>query len=576
MFALHGTGVGYGIAIGKARVISRPTPEISQYTVAEDAVEPEIERLAQGIELTRTSLLDLKSDYVGPLPEEVSGLLEAHVTMLEDPMLLEETSGLIRMEHINAESALMRFGRKLERVFSRMADPYLRSKSTDVVQVVTRIIGVLMDSGVTQVSSLQGTYDEEIIVAADLTPADTIELKKHRLTGFITSLGGPISHTAILARSMKIPAIVGLHGAIRYLQTGDLLILDGKRGIVLADPDEPALTAYQQRREKIIRRNQALDCLKDAESVTLDGKRIVLMSNVEFPEEVDLGIAHNADGVGLYRTEFLYMSRGEMPDEEEQYRIYRTLLERSEKPVNIRTLDIGVDKQVGDIRSGGPHMMNPALGMRGIRYCLHDLALFKPQLRAIYRASAQGNARMLIPMLSSLDEVNQLFSLTAEVRKELACEGKAFDPKLPVGAMIEVPAAAIAAHIFAHKMDFLSIGTNDLIQYTLAIDRVDDEVNYLYDPLHPSILRLIGGVIEAGHHAGVPVLMCGEMAGDPIYTRVLLALGLRSFSMEPSSLLAVKQQVRMSDVSRLEAMLPEILDASEPDELRSRVLALQE
>lgn len=573
MLALHGTGVGNGIAIGKARIISRPAPEVSRYTVEADAVEAELERLAAGIHRARDSLVDLKSGYDGPLPAEVAGLLEAHVTMLEDPMLLDEPSRLVREQHVNAETALSRFGRKLESMFSRMQDPYLSSKSTDVAQVVQHVVAALMDSEGEFGEQLEGTFDGEIIVAADLTPADTVELKKHRLSGFITSLGGPISHTAILARSMKIPAIVGLHAAIRYLRTGDLLILDGKRGIILANPDESALEAYQQRREKIIRRHQALETLRDAESVTLDGEAVKLLSNVEFPEDVERGVDQNADGVGLYRTEFLFMNRSEMPDEEEQYAVYRDILERSRRPVTIRTLDLGADKQVDGGREVG-RAINPALGMRAIRLCLHDHALFKPQLRAIYRASAHGETRLLVPMLSNVDELVQLDSLIREVKEELSGQGRAFDPDLPVGGMIEVPAAAVAADIFARKLDFLSIGTNDLIQYTLAIDRVDDEVNYLYDPAHPSILRLVKYVIDAGRTENIPVLMCGEMAGNPTYTRILLALGLRSFSMDPSSLLEVKQRVRMSDTGRLETQLPRILAATESEEIRSLLEAL--
>lgn len=575
MLALHGTGVGNGIAIGKARIISRPAPEVSRYTVEADAVEAELERLAAGIHRARDSLVDLKAGYDGPLPAEVAGLLEAHVTMLEDPMLLDEPSRLVREQHINAETALSRFGRKLESMFSRMQDPYLSSKSTDVAQVVQHVVAALMDSEGDFGDQLEGTFDGEIIVAADLTPADTVELKKHRLSGFITSQGGPISHTAILARSMKIPAIVGLHAAIRYLRTGDLLILDGKRGIILANPDESALEAYQQRREKIIRRHQALETLRDAESVTLDGEAVTLLSNVEFPEDVERGVTQNADGVGLYRTEFLFMNRSEMPDEEEQYAVYRNILERSRRPVTIRTLDIGADKQVYGGREGG-RAINPALGMRGIRLCLHDHALFKPQLRAIYRASAHGETRLLVPMMSNVDELDQLDSLIREVKRELSGQGRAFDPDLPVGGMVEVPAAAVAADIFARKLDFLSIGTNDLIQYTLAIDRIDDEVNYLYDPAHPSILRLVKYVIDAGRTENIPVLMCGEMAGNPAYTRILLALGLRAFSMDPSSLLEVKQRVRMSDTGRLETQLPRILAATESEEIRSLMSALNQ
>lgn len=576
MLALHGTGVGLGIAIGNARVISRPAETISQNSIDESGLDAELARLETGIRKARDSLLELRTGHGGVVPEEVVGLMDAHITMLDDPMMLEEPATIIRQQRVNAEFALSLYGRKLVTVFSGIQDPYLRSKSTDVDQVVQRIISALMDNGESLVDQVEGSLDGEIIVAADLTPADTIELRKHRITGFITSLGGPISHTAILARSMQIPAIVGLHGATRYLRTGDQLIIDGKRGIILACPDERALASYQRRREKIIRRHQALESLRDASSVTLDGHAIGLFANVELPEEVNLGVQQNADGVGLYRTEFLFMNRDDLPGEEEQFQVYRDVLMRSNRPVTIRTLDLGADKQVDGGRSGDGRAINPALGMRAIRLCLHDLALFKPQLRAIYRASAHGRARIMVPMLSNLDELNQLFSIIAEVREELAEQGHAFDHDIPVGGMIEVPAAAVAADIFARKLDFLSIGTNDLIQYTLAIDRIDDEVNYLYDPIHPSILRLVKNVIDAGRAAGIPVSMCGEMAGDPVYTRILLALGLREFSMDPSSLLEVKQRVRMSDISQLELALPGILQSTEPDDLRTRFQTLNQ
>ena len=571
MLALHGTGVGHGIAIGKARVISRPSQGVSQYTIEENAVEAELQRLRKGVLQAKNSLLEISAGEGGNVPEEVASLLEAHVTMLDDPALLEEPSRMVSEQRINAEFAVSMYGRRLETVFSRIQDPYLRSKSLDVSQVVQRVIGALMDLGEALDRQPEGTYDGEIIIAADLTPADTIELKKHRITGFITSLGGPISHTAILARSMKIPAIVGLHGAVRYLRTGDLLILDGKRGVILAGPDENTLAAYRRRREKIFRRHQALETLRDADAISLDGQSISLLSNVELPEEVALSVAQNADGVGLYRTEFLFMNRGRMPDEEAQFRVYREIVQRSHRPVTIRTLDLGADKQVDGGRAGDGRAINPAMGMRAIRLCLHDLALFKPQLRAIYRASVYGPTRLMVPMVTNIDELNQLYSLLGEIRAELEEQGEPFDPEIPVGGMIEVPAAAIAADIFARKLDFLSIGTNDLIQYTLAIDRIDDEVNYLYDPLHPSMLRLIKGIIDAGRAAGIPVSMCGEMAGDPQYTRVLLALGLREFSMDPASLLEIKQRVRMSDIRQLESDLPAILAETEPEKLRARV-----
>lgn len=574
MLALHGTGVGAGIAVGRARIINRTSDKITQYTIAQEHVHKEIERLEKGIETAQHSLLELGKQFSKEIPDEVRALLEAHSLMLKDPLILQESSRLISEQWINAEFALNQYGTRLERVFEQIQDPYLSSKSVDVAQVIQRVLGAMTDSQEAIGGQPEGAYDGEIIIVNDLTPADTIELRKHRIVGFVTKLGGPTSHTAILARSMKIPAIVGMHGSVGYLRTGDLLIIDGKRGVILANPDERALAAYQRRREKIIRRTQALETLRDAESVSLDGQRIMLMSNVELPDEVSYSVKQNAEGVGLYRTEFMFMNREQMPDEEEQVEVYKQVLEKSDCPVTIRTLDLGADKQVDGGRSADNQSTNPALGLRAIRLCLHDLGLFKPQLRAIYRASVFGKARMMVPMISNVEELNQLFRLIDEVKQELAEQNYRFDSALQVGGMIEVPAAAIAADIFARKLDFLSIGTNDLIQYTLAIDRIDDEVNYLYDPIHPSILRLVKNVIDAGFDAGVPVSMCGEMAGDPAYTRILLALGLREFSMDPAGLLEVKQIIRMSDVSQLKLALPKFMNATEPEELRQQLVEL--
>lgn len=574
MLALHGTGVGAGIAVGRARIISRQGEQVNQYTISHEQVQQEVDRLSQGIQSAQNSLVELAKQFGSDIPEEVGALLEAHSLMLKDPLILQESSRLISEQWINAEFALSQYGNRLQRVFEQIQDPYLSGKSADVAQIIQRVLGEMSGHQETIDDQPEGTYDGEIIIANDLTPADTIELRKHRIIGFVTKLGGPTSHTAILARSMKIPAIVGMHGSVGYLRTGDLLIIDGKRGVILADPDERALIAYQRRREKIIRRTQALETLRDAESVSLDGQKVYLMSNVELPDEVVYSARQNAEGVGLYRTEFLFMNRTQMPDEEEQVEVYRQVLEKSDYPVTIRTLDLGADKQVDGGRSSDNQTTNPALGLRAIRLCLHDLGLFKPQLRAIYRASVFGNARMMVPMVTNIEELNQLFRLIDEVKQELDEQGHLFDPTLQVGGMIEVPAAAITADIFARKLDFMSIGTNDLIQYTLAIDRIDDEVNYLYDPVHPSILRLVKTVIDAGLEAGIPVSMCGEMAGDPAYTRILLALGLREFSMDPASLLEIKQIVRMSDISQLQLVLPKIMDATEPDQLRQQMAKL--
>ena len=572
MFTLHASGIGSGIAIGAARIIRRPGQEIPEFPIEHDLVGAEIARLEQAVARAAASLEKIRDDLPAEVPEEIVSFLGIHLMILRDPVLIEQPAAIIRQHKINAEAALTRHAGKLDKFFKDIHDPYLSGKSADVAQVIHRIQGELLGNPGDLSDQLEGVPGNdlagEIIVANDLTPADAIELKRHRIGAFVTNLGGPISHTAILARSMGIPAIVGLHGAIHYLRSGDLLVIDGKRGVVLVDPDEAALAAYQRRREKIRRRIQELDSLRDAEAVTLDGETVSLLVNIELPDDISENVSDNTQGVGLYRTEFLFMNRERIPDEEEQFEVYAEVVGRTNRPVTIRTLDLGADKQVDGGRASDAVAINPALGRRAIRLCLHDLGLFKPQLRAIYRVSAFGRVRIMVPMVSSMEELNQLFALLEQVRRELAQEGHDFDPTAPVGGMIEVPAAAIAADLFARKLDFLSIGTNDLIQYTLAIDRADDEVNYLYDPLHPSVLRLIQHTIEAGKSAGIPVSMCGEMAGDASYTRILLGLGLREFSMDPASLLEVKRQIRLADINKLVPQVAEMMKTAESDQIR--------
>ncbi len=575
MFALHGNGVGGGIAIGKARVILKPSKDVARYEIHDASVYEELqrfksamERAQHGIELT---LQKMPEEGAG----EIRAILGAHLLMLQDPELSQEPARMIEQEKINAEAALQQYADHLMRIFNAIDDPYLRSKFTDVVQAINRVQGELAGSGDELIDLSEGEVDGEIICANDLTPADAITLKRHRIGAFITNLGGPTSHTAILARSMKIPAIVGLHGAIRYIRTGDQLIIDGKRGVVLVNPDQAAIVDYHERRAKIIKGQQRLDSLVNEAASSLDGVQISLNSNIELPGEtsgeIADSVAQNADGVGLYRTEFLVMNREIMPDEEEQYQIYASVIKNLAKPITIRTLDLGADKKVDGGRASDNSITNPALGRRAIRLCLHDLGLFKPQLRAIYRAAIHGEIRMLIPMISNMDELDQLDILLQEVRQELTNQGQEFRGDVPVGAMIEVPAAAIAADLFAQRLDFLSIGTNDLIQYTLAIDRVDDEVNYLYDPLHPAILRLIKLTIDAGNGAGIPVSMCGEMAGNPSYTRILLGLGLRDFSMDPAAILEVKQRIRLTDVEKIRADVELLLTTADQSEFRSLI-----
>ena len=403
MFTLHGNGVGTGVAIGKARILRRPGQEIPHYQIDKDQTENEVCRLRSAIQSATISLkqvMDQLPDSAG----EIRALIGAHLLMLDDPMLSQEPISIIRESGVNAESAMHQHATNLEKVFSAIDDPYISSKSADIEQVIGRIQGELLDQDFDLSSQSDGSFDGDIIVANDLTPADTVELRKHTISAFLTNLGGPISHTAILARSMKIPAIVGLHGGIKYLRNDDLLIIDGKRGVVLVNPDEVALQTYRRRREKIIRVQQEMDMLLDADASTLDGIDVRLSSNIELPEEITESVSQNADSVGLYRTEFMYMNRDTLPDEDEQLRIYCQVMAKTDRPVTIRTLDLGADKQVDGGRTSDALTTNPALGRRAIRLCLHDLSLFKPQLRAIYRASAFGKVRLMVPMVSNIDE----------------------------------------------------------------------------------------------------------------------------------------------------------------------------
>jgi len=549
MLALHGTGVSDGISVGKAFVLQRELPEVPEYTVARHQVDGEIARLAQAVEAARAQLLAIREHIPASAPREVASFLDAHLLILDDPMISQAPVDTIRRRRLNAEWALKIQRESLGAMFEKMEDPYLRNKKTDVVQVVDRILRNLMPRAHEDHERMSAG---EIVVANDLTPADAVMLKHHRVRAFVTNLGGPISHTAILARSLGIPAIVSVHSATHYIRHGEELIVDGKRGVVIVGPDRRIVAEYRRLKTGIARLRRELDRLRTRLAVTRDGRRIRLFANIELPADVRAATHAGAEGIGLYRTEFLYMNRDGQPSEEEQFRAYVKVAKAlTGKPVTIRTLDLGADKQVDGGRAAAAIAVNPALGLRAVRLCLHDTALFRPQLRAILRASAYGQVRLMIPMLSAQDELFRVLELIEETKRDLKRERVRFNPRIPIGGMIEVPAAAIAADMFAPYLDFFSIGTNDLIQYTLAIDRVDDAVNYLYDPLHPAVLRLIALTIKAGKAARIPVAMCGEMAGDPRYTRLLVGLGLSEFSMHPATLLAVKRIVRESSSKRL-------------------------
>lgn len=569
MLTLYGKGVSSGISIGRAFVLQRERPAVPEYVLPRHLIEEEVERFVAAVEAARSQLQKIRNHIPPTAPSETASFIDTHLLILEDTMVSEEPIKSIRQHQWNAELALKRQSDLLVDVFERMEDPYLRNRKTDVTQVVDRVLRNLLMPGEDEHERLTSDLSGYIVVANDLTPADAVLLKHRSISAFITNLGGPISHTAILARSLDIPAIVGVHGATQYIRNDETLIIDGKRGVVLVAPEPRIVREFERRRRDIEQFRHELERLKASAPVTTDGHEIGLRANIELPDDIEGVLQVGASGVGLYRTEFLFMNRKEPPGEEEQYESYvRVVRALPGKPVTIRTLDLGADKQMDGV---GVTAVNPALGLRAIRLCLHDTSLFRPQLRAILRASAHGDVRMMIPMLANTDEIFRVLELIRELKTELSDQGERFNPLMPVGGMIEVPAAAVSADLFAPHLDFLSIGTNDLIQYTLAIDRIDDSVNYLYDPLHPSVLRLIKMTIDAGRVAGIPVAMCGEMAGDVRYTRLLLGLGLTEFSMHPSALLEVKKIVRESSRADLELFSAEVMALRVPEHLHLAV-----
>ncbi|MCW8945683.1 MAG: phosphoenolpyruvate--protein phosphotransferase [Sedimenticola sp.] len=535
-FAGNGIGITRGIAIGSAHILQRGTLEITPRSIEQTEIQAEIDRFKDAICCARRRLHSIREKIPDNTRSDIIAFIDTHLLMLNDAALVEVPINLITEHAYGAEWALQLQKESLVQVFDTMDDPYLRTRKDDVEHVVNQIQMALHEQDEEEEENLTG----KVILAQDLTPADTIVMRHQGIAAFITEFGGPMSHTAILARSLGIPAVVGVPSITRILRQGELIVVDGERGVVLADADQRTLKYY--RRNIHAAADQATQRLSliGKPATTKEGIRVALMANIELPEDIEVTRVLGADAVGLYRTEFLYMNREGMPDEEEHYQTYRAVIEGLNGiPITIRTLDLGADKQVDGCTVTAS--CNPALGLRAIRLCLKEPKMFQPQIRAILRAAVHGPVRIMIPMLSNLQEVRKLKAIISETKKALAADGLDFADDIPIGGMIEVPAAALSADAFSRELDFLSIGTNDLIQYTLAVDRVDEEVNYLYDPLHPAILRLIQIVIKAGKSAGIPVSMCGEMAGDPRYIPLLIGMGLREFSMQPGSLLIAKE-----------------------------------
>ncbi len=558
---LPGHGVSNEIAIGTAIIVPRGHLNISQRHIEIKKITLEQRRYQRAVETAKHELMDISQQIPQDSKVDVYSFIDTHLLMLGDPTLFDAPLDIIKQEQCNAEWALQKQHEALTQVFDEIDDAYLKTRKDDVAHVVKRIQRVLLkEASLSDIVIDKSDYSRQILVIDDLSPAELISIHQRGVAGFITEYGGPLSHTAILARSLEIPALVGVHGGSQCIQNGETLILDGERNALLSSPDQRTLKWYRQQRRDYRKRLKGLIELRDQQAMSTDQQSVELQANIELPADITPARKSGCTGIGLYRTEYLFMNREDLPTEEEQYRAYRSVIRRMRgATVTIRTLDLGADKQVDSGRSDAPLPMNPALGLRAIRLCLQDHELFHTQLRAILRASVNYDVRIMIPMISTVQEIRQVKAHITAVEDSLRRQKIRFAQNLPIGAMIEVPAAAITADSFAEHCDFLSIGTNDLIQYTLAIDRVDDSVNYLYDPLHPAILKLIKLTIEAAERAEIPISMCGEMAGDTRFTRLLLGMGLREFSMQPSSLLQVKEIISKTDTEQVRKLARRIL-----------------
>ncbi|MFT6046153.1 MAG: phosphotransferase system enzyme I (PtsI) [Arenicella sp.] len=568
MLSLFGSGIGRGIAIGKAYVLKSNEIETQQLHLEKKQIPAEIARFKKAVLASEDQYKSILRQLPKDAPKESAAFINAHMMMLRDPLLVDESINIIRRDSVNAEYALQTQSANLVKVFEQMNDAYLRNKKVDVQDITNRLLRSLL--GIVS-HNLDEFNDDNltgrIIVSRDLSPAETMFIKGHKVAAFVTDLGSQISHTAIVARSLRLPAVVGLHGSSKYISDDDMLVVDGKRGIIIINPSNVVLRQYKKIQRRIREREKDLVSLTNRISKTIDGQRIQLLANIESANDLRDVKRVKAAGVGLYRTEYLYMNRDSAPSENEQFKAYKRVVSGFDKSVAVRTLDIGGDKQL-EFHYPQKKSSESPLGLRAVRLCLNNIELFKPQLRAILRASSFGKVSIMIPMVSTFDEISQVLAIIKQTKSELKQEKLTYDSRIKVGAMIEVPAAAIMADVFAQKLDFLSIGTNDLIQYTLAIDRVDDAVNYLYDPIHPAVLQLIHRVIRAGEKAGIPVSLCGEMAGNTQYTRLLLGLGLKNFSMDSTYLLDVKEQILTTDISKLTYNVKMILAADSPIQAR--------
>ncbi|MCH7345976.1 phosphoenolpyruvate--protein phosphotransferase [Pelomonas sp. CA6] len=574
-FQVFGIPVSRGVAIGRAVLVASSRLDVAHYFIQSGEADSEIARLGRGRDAVARELQSIKDDLPGDAPQELAALLDVHQMLLHDEALIEAAHHWILERHYNAEWALSAQLEVLARQFDEMDDDYLRERKADLEQVVERILAAMVaqqgkvPAGTAAVVQRDfGGEDPLLLVAADIAPADMMQFKRSVFQGFITDIGGKTSHTAIVARSMDIPAVVGTREASRLIRQDDWVIIDGDAGTVIVNPSPIVLEEYRFRQRQAELERARLARLRHTPAITLDGQRIELHANIELPADAASAVDAGATGVGLFRTEFLFMNRdGDLPGEEEQFEAYRAAVEAMRgMPVTIRTVDVGADKPlerltIAELRH--EHVLNPAMGLRAIRWSLAEPSMFRQQLRAIYRASAFGKVRLLVPMVAHLGELRQIHEVIKRVQQQLTDAGQAFTA-VELGVMIEVPAAAVMLPLMLPHVDFISIGTNDLIQYTLAIDRADESVAHLYDPWHPAVLQLIASSIRQAQGVGKSVSVCGEMAGDAAFTDLLLAMGLTSFSMHPSQIPSVKQRILRADMGRLSGLLPPILASGDP------------
>ena len=571
---LHGVAAGKGIAIGQAHLITRGTAEVPQYDVSDDLIDAEAARFDAAIKATRKELEQLRSAIPENAPTELGAFISLHLMLLTDVTLSREPVDILKEQKINAEWALKQQSDKLAAQFDSIEDDYLRERKQDMLQVVRRIHNNLVGQS-NDLNLNEGLFEDTILIAHDLSPADTVLFKEQRITAFVTDVGGPTSHTAILGRSLDIPSVIGLHNARRLITENETVIVDGINGVLIIDPDEVVLNEYRRLAREYRLHKRELNKLKKTAATTADGINIELLANIESAEDIKALHNFGADGVGLFRSEFLYLNRDNMPSEDEQYEVYAGIVKKLKgKNITIRTVDLGVDKNPRWFgQNSTPNgSLNPALGLTGIRLCLAEPVMFRTQMRAILRAAAHGPVRMMWPMITSLSEVRQCLIHLDTAQRQLTERGEAFGD-VSVGCMIEIPSAALTVGSILKLVDFISIGTNDLIQYILSVDRGDDSVSHLYQPGHPSVLKMLQHVIRTANRMEKDVSVCGEMAGDTAFTRILLGMGLRRFSMNPNNILSVKNIILHSNAGQLEGDTAKVIRCE--DEEKSEKLIKQ-